>query len=134
MNFPTPPVNVPDFPAGACAGRARLMDPAPGDEQGTTRARRVCLGCPVLTDCRAWMSTLTRRTDPGGVLAATTADERAGRDPDRKVCTRCWTSLPMAAFTTNSRQGTVRLRPWCRTCSARYLVEWRAAKGTEVAA
>lgn len=129
-----PPANLPTFPVGACAGRARLMDPKPGDQQGITAARRVCLGCPVLAECREWMSTLTRKADPGGVIAATTLEERAGHDPDRKVCTRCWTALPRVAFTTNSRRGKVRLRPWCRTCSARYLTEWRATKDAEVAA
>lgn len=38
-------------------------------------AKRICLTCPVLTDCRT--SIMHRPVDPGGVYGALTQDDRA---------------------------------------------------------
>lgn len=128
----TPPANPPTFDTGACAGKGLMMDPAPGDEIGVAFAKALCAGCPVLDQCRTWMSTLDRKTDPGGVLAGTTLEERVGHDPDRKVCRRCWHARPRSAFTPNSRAGD--LRSWCRVCSAASLADRRAKEAAEEAA
>ncbi|MCT9932413.1 WhiB family transcriptional regulator [Planotetraspora sp. A-T 1434] len=109
------PANVPTFPLGACVGKAKLMNPRPDNPAAVLHARQVCWGCPVLTDCRAWMSTLTPRTDPGDVLAGTTHAERTGKDPDRRVCRACWLVRPRDKFSLAGKHGQ---RAVCKSCVA----------------
>lgn len=55
--------DVPRLEGAACAADPHLFDPrtrAEPDDQYAARvayARRVCVGCPALDDCRAWLDT-----------------------------------------------------------------------------
>lgn len=65
----------------ACKGRARDLDPPDGfpDEPARRDAQRICWDCPVLDDCRAWVSTLPIRLQPTGITAALTEQQRRAR-------------------------------------------------------
>lgn len=96
-----------EFPAtGACVGYALVMENFPD------AGKRLCSTCTVITECRAWMTTLTLATDPGGVIAGTTQAERRGTDPHHRVCKGCWRLKPRDAF---SPSGTS-TRTRCRIC------------------
>ena len=56
----------------ACIGKWALME---GPD--TAAAKRLCFtACAVRADCRAWVLPLSRRADPGGVVAGLTRRER----------------------------------------------------------
>jgi transcriptional regulator with XRE-family HTH domain len=76
---PVPPDTAAlSFPTGgACAGRADLMNPAPGDAQALEVAVETCLSCPAYGSCLAWITATPPDDDPGGVIAALTETERA---------------------------------------------------------
>lgn len=58
----------------ACRGRADLMNTTDGATR--TRAVHLCLSCPVIADCRAWLTGVDDATDPGGVAGGWTERER----------------------------------------------------------
>jgi hypothetical protein len=62
---------IPDLHDAACRGRAGEFDIEDGrrDRQAVTRAKAVCQSCPVLQDCRDWLTSLPRSMRPSGVIA-----------------------------------------------------------------
>lgn len=54
----------------ACEGRGAEMAGEP------EAARRICFGCPVLDECRAWVLSLPSLLDPGGVCGGLSEDQR----------------------------------------------------------
>ncbi|GIH26022.1 hypothetical protein Aph01nite_43320 [Acrocarpospora phusangensis] len=95
---------------GACGGQSKLMY----DESRPEMARAVCYGCPVLDDCRAWVTALSPDQDPGGVIAATTEKERAGL-AGTKVCSSCGVEQVVTEYAVrNSRTGL--RRATCKGC------------------
>lgn len=103
---------------GACARTPTNMTPPAGDEAAEDTAREVCLSCRVFVGCLAWARTLTEKTDPGGVIAATTRTERAA-SAGTQACTVCRTDQAVTEFAFSDRVRRIRRRE-CRTCVRRH--------------
>jgi hypothetical protein len=57
---------MPDLPEARCKGRSAIWDEY-DDPQLVEYALNQCLGCPVLTDCQAWLDSLRPSQRPTGV-------------------------------------------------------------------
>jgi hypothetical protein len=61
---------IPNLHDAACRATPELFDVTNGhDRQGISRAKAVCQSCPVLEDCRDWLTSLPRPVRPSGVVA-----------------------------------------------------------------
>lgn len=127
-------ITLPDWQRrAACAGKARLMTPTPGDRESAARALSVCARCPVLAECREWALTLPSDEDPEGmVLGGLIWEQRL--TSARRVCTACKRELPVTSFGIQWRRdrGRACIRSWCWDCHtartrARYYQRKRAA-------
>ena len=70
--------NLPRLDGAACVGKAELFDPGT-DEATETIARAMCLNCPALAPCAAWVESLPPSQRPFGVTAAVVRHEPARR-------------------------------------------------------
>lgn len=59
---------------GVCRNRWAVMDA--DTDQGREIARKICMRCPVMAECRAWSLDLPDRAPVHGVVAGLTAAER----------------------------------------------------------
>lgn len=74
------------FPTGgACAGRAQLMNPHPGDARAVEAAVETCLSCPAYLHCLAWITATPPALDPGGIIAALTETDRNIPNPRLEI-------------------------------------------------
>jgi hypothetical protein len=122
----------------ACRGRSAVMDP-PGGLDGESRrqaraaARAVCDACPVLAACGAWVMSLSRQDDPGGMCAAMTPLQRenrrraASKGRYRKRCTCCGKSKPVEQFYATAKSPDGR-RTMCKACDQEKQAARRAQK------
>ncbi len=78
---------APNLPGATCSSGkypAGTWFPRGTDRPGREFARNLCLGCPVLRECREWATTSC--TIPVGIVAGLTARQRRElRDQQRKA-------------------------------------------------
>ena len=61
---------IPDLHGAACRGHPELFDVADRhDHQAIAQAKALCVSCPVLNACRAWLAGLPKPAWPCGVVA-----------------------------------------------------------------
>lgn len=112
----------------ACYGRWEVLDP-PGGFTTLRRlweARELCRSCPVLERCRQALLEMPTSSDPGGMIAGLTEEDRSrlrhngawrdARDGGDRACVRCHAVKPREAFGTDPASGRARLT--CMACCA----------------
>jgi hypothetical protein len=111
----------------ACGGHWDLM--AAPDEQTEQDAKNLCRGCPVRTQCLAWVLSLPPARDVDGICGGLTAEERRrtrrntrrrvqpsdDTPDDHKPCSRCKEIKPLTEYYRDNRAADGR-QSRCRTC------------------
>jgi len=115
---------------GTCVQVPGLMYPDPRDHSAVQEAVETCLNCPAYLACTAYAETLTPDTDPGGVIAALTFEERDPANAQR-TCHECGETKPLRDFGRHSGKATHRRT--CKGCMADRSRELRLSR-EEVAA
>ncbi|MFI6903060.1 WhiB family transcriptional regulator [Nonomuraea sp. NPDC050394] len=115
---------------GPCIGQPDLMDAT--DPDTIARARELCCGCPVLTECRDWVLALPQDAGTSGVVAALTPTERTVLTLDGipRECRSCGETKPLHQFA-KWTPDRVHRRFDCRACTSRMEREARAETDTE---
>lgn len=103
----------------------------PAAEKAVSRAKAICLTCPVMAECRDWALRHPAETE-FGIWGGTTRNERLhpeqmapAPDTRRKLCGRCHCPKPLGDFhrrrdTPDGRQA------WCKECQR----PWRQRRST----
>jgi len=125
-----------------CIGKAAVLEnPTRVDE-----AKALCLGnpatgqtrCPAINDCHAWVIPLRGKTDPGGVRAGRTEEERGDfrrgrasrpRSATEKHCPDCGQTKPGSEFYRH-RKHKDGLASYCKPCDLARQAAFRARKET----
>jgi len=120
---------VPDWHRdAACGDLGKLWkSKAPEDVE---KQKKVCAGCPVLSECRADAATKRKDQLPDLVVAGLTRDEHLGGglvDAHRE-CSNCGKEKPLSEFVSKKRGKSGRSTV-CKTCTnARQRAAYQARK------
>jgi hypothetical protein len=98
-----------------CGDRGAVMAPRRWTTAAEDEAREVCLNCPVMQRCEAWVMGIGHEVDPGGMVAAMTEVERNQRRIGAKRCRTCKQIRPGTDYAAQSRTPDG-LKRDCRPC------------------